>query len=487
LLNKSDHRQYTEVRMHSLITRTPLVLLLLCCAIWATDAQTGNSTRELVALLASKVKQTDREKIVKELGKRGEGVMPEVLKAVEAGTDIERYYELFEELGPKAIAALPLLAKRLGDKKQVLGAAITMMRIKKDALTTLPDDVQRKAAAACYDAIVDPKSDEMDSWCGVVLANLGKPSAPTFVRLLRDKSPKIRSLALESLDQARFSDLEIEGQLILMAQREENPHARMMAIRALGKFGEPNPNAKATLMALLRDAAPYLADATDAKKKKEWNVRRELAESAAESLGRYGAPLVDELVPLLTPMEAPTRIPAITALRSIGEPAVPRLVELLAHKDHAIAISASVALNKIGDSAVPALAKALSTANEQVINHAANALWWIGRPGKSAAPNLLEIVGSPWHSELSRLAAARAALKVDPAVSRNSKAILASIPMLIGIMEKGKPEHQIWAAETLGGIGAAAREALPILRRQTESWAAKTAIEAIEADLAGKK
>jgi HEAT repeat protein len=184
-------------------------------------------------------------------------------------------------------------------------------------------------------------------------------------------------------------------------------------------------------------------------------------------LARFGLEIIDDLIPLLSPMNAQQRFPIITALASLGPPAVPRLIELLGHEDRAVAISASVALNKIGPPAVLALAEAVRTGNAQVANHASNALWWIGPGAKAALPVLLEVADSKSRSDVTRVAAARAALKID-AKNNGSPAIASTLPALIRILEKGSFRHQAWAAETARGIGPGAREALPALRKCLE-------------------
>ncbi|MBX9843475.1 MAG: hypothetical protein K2Z80_16875 [Xanthobacteraceae bacterium] len=131
-----------------------------------------------------------------------------------------------------------------------------------------------------------------------------------------------------------------------------------------------------------------------------------------------------------------------------------------------MAISASVALNRIGGPAIPALTRAVSSGSDRVVVHAANALWWMGPGGNPALPALLEVVGSEKHSDASRVAAARTALKIDAAACRESPVMLSGIPMLIRVLEHGSFLHQGWAAETLGGIGPAARDALPMLRKR---------------------
>ena len=162
-------------------------------------------------------------------------------------------------------------------------------------------------------------------------------------------------------------------------------------------------------------------------------------------------------------MERPQRHGALTALVSIGEPAVPRLIQLLEHDDHAVATSASVALNRIGRPAVPALARAIQKGDQQVVIHTASALWWIGPGAKDAMPVLLDIAGSADRSDASRLAAIRAAMKIDPTVA-NDSAVLSSIPVLIRVLGRGNFREQGEAAHALGTIGPPARAALPLLR-----------------------
>ncbi len=193
------------------------------------------------------------------------------------------------------------------------------------------------------------------------------------------------------------------------------------------------------------------------------NAKRE-----ARKLGRFSPDVIDELLPFLTPLELPARIPAVDALASIGLPAVPRLIEMLASPDRSVAVSASVALNRIGSWSVPELVRAIDTGNEQVVDLAASALWWIGSSAKPVPPKLLEVVGDERRPESARVAVARAALKIDAPGCRKSKAILSAIPCLIRALEKGNFQQQLWAAEALGSIGPAARDALPALRKRTK-------------------
>jgi HEAT repeat protein len=219
--------------------------------------------------------------------------------------------------------------------------------------------------------------------------------------------------------------------------------------------------------------------------------------SAPKSATELATEIIDNLLPFLSPINAPQRSPAMNRIKNLGAPAIPRLIELLDHENEDVAISASVALNSMGRPAVPALVAAIREGDEQVIERAASAFWWIGHGAKEALPALFEIAASKEKSDVSRMAVARAALKIDPE-ARGSDEILSAIPALIRVLRDGSFKHQGEAAEALGHIGPAAREALPILRqrlgrppanvntgglvRDYVSRAAESAISAIEAD-----
>ena len=191
---------------------------------------------------------------------------------------------------------------------------------------------------------------------------------------------------------------------------------------------------------------------------------RTAAENAARSLARFGPEIIDDVIPLLSNVNAPERLAAINTLLSLGEPAAPRLIELLGHDDRTVAMSAAVALDRIKGTAIPELTVAVHRGNEQVTRYAAGALSSIGPVAGSALPTLLDVAGSDDRSDRSRLAAAYAALKIDPAESRRSKVILSTIPALVRVLECGDLEDRELGAEVAGDIGPPAQAALPALR-----------------------
>lgn len=425
------------------------------------------STQNLISALSSN-QQEKRLVAQREMVARGKEVMPEVLASIEAGASIATFYELFPAMGPEAEAALPKLEALLADKRQVLDSVVTIKRMHPDYFDKLKLASRETAAATLYEAAVELESKEMASYYIGQLSQFGDLAVPHFLQLLRSGDPEIQRRTVANLRRANFSSEEIRAELVKLSRDEKNPLVRSAAADALGKFGKPNQQAKAALLAIIKNPPPIDPHSTDDKEIRERQQWQNAADRAARSLARFGPEIIEELLPLLSPIDKTERFPAMVAIQSIGAPAIPRLIELLAHEDPAVAVSASVALNRIGSSAAPALAKAVSTGNEQVVSQAANALMWIGPGAKAALPALLEVAGAEKRSDASRVAAAWAAMKIDPSNCRESKEILSSVPMLIRVLEKGSFRHQGWAAETLQGIGPAAREALPMLRQRLE-------------------
>lgn len=425
----------------------------------------SESTKDLIAALASD-RHKQRLEAQREMVLRGQEIIPDVLASIEGGARIEPFYELFAAMGPEADAALPKLEALLADKRQVFASVITIRRMHPDYFDKLKKTSRETAAATLYEAAVDSEAKEMAGYLTDQLSRMGDVAGPHFLKLLGSDDNRIQRIAVSSLRSANFSSDEVKAELIKLSRDENNPLVRYAAADALGKFGKPNQEAKAALLSIMLNPPRIDPRTNDEKERQRLQQWRIAADRAARSLAAYGPEIIDELIPQLSPIEKPQRFPALIAIQSIGAPAVPRLIELLAHEDSAVATSASVSLSRIGTPAAPALAKVVSTGNDQVVSQAANALMWIGSGAKDTLPTLLEVAGTEKKSDITRIAACWAATKVDPQNGSKSKEILACIPTLIRVLEKGTFRHQGWAAETLKGIGPPAREALPMLRQR---------------------
>lgn len=471
-LDHTNDEGYTPVRLAAMRGARPVYDWLVAASggkepqpARHSPEKQSESTKELIQALSFK-QQEKRLAAQRELVVRGKEVMPEVVASIEMGVSISTFYELFPAMGPEAEAALPKLEALLADKRQVLIAIITMQRMKPGSVDQLKLLSRETAATSLYEAIRDLESKEMASYHLSQLAQMGDIAVPHFLQLLRSGDPEIQRMTVVNLGRANFASEEINAELVKLSEDKSNPLVRAAAADALGQFGKANQETKAALLTIIRN--PPLIDprTTDANVMQQLQQWRNVADRAARSLARFGPEIIEELIPLLSPIDRTERFPAMVAIRSLGAPAVPRLIELIAHEDSAVATSASVTLSKIGVPAAPALAKAIHMGNDQVVSLAANALMWIGPGAKHTFPTLLEVAGDEKKSDVSRVAAAWAAMKVDPQNGHKSKEILACIPTLIRVLEKGGFKHQGRAAETLQGIGPAAHEALPMLRQR---------------------
>jgi ankyrin repeat protein len=407
-------------------------------------AEAAKTVAQLLADLESN-DQDMQEAAAQALVLRGKDSMPEIVRRIKAGAPIEHYYGIFSAMGPNAEAALPLLKAQLTNKQHIFSVALTIEAVQPGALDRLDEVTLQAMIAVLYEGIVDPKSDLSTDFMRVryldLLISLGEPAAPTIVALLRSPSPEFRCVVIRKLAGTNIANEQVHNELARILRNDEIAEVQ---IEAATKLSQGNSAADAQLV---------LLDI----------VKRTGSADAARALGPIaGASIVDELLSLLSPMENPKRLAAITAFESAGAPAVPRLVELLAHEDTAIAISASVALNRIGQPAVPALTEALETDNEQVIERATSALWWAIADRRSAMPALLELAAATNRPPLSRMFAAHAAVEIDPKCG-SSEEIQSVLPDLINVCETGRYEHRCTAAATLRKMGASAQAALPAL------------------------
>lgn len=305
------------------------------------------STKELIAALSAK-DYKHRQAAEQELVARGKEIVPDLVQALDAGQPVEQLSKLLVALGPEAEAAVPKVEALLNDKGQVFAAALTLDRMKPGALDALPQEQKERTATTLYESIVDPETHrEMAGWHLSVLVRLGEVSVPHILKLLKSTDPEYRRMAVESLYGAPFASEKITDELIELSQDSSHTSARQAAAQALGRFGEATPEVRAALLAILKSPPQQRARKADGLPTKEWQEWLQAADSAARSLVRFGPDIIDDLQPLLSPLEAPSRKAAIAAMSSLGPDAIPRLTELSAHEDKAVAIAAQIALGSI--------------------------------------------------------------------------------------------------------------------------------------------
>ncbi len=406
-----------------------------------------------------------------ELIARGHEAVPEILARLQAGNNSKdedsdaRLYGVLSAMGPGAEAARPHLTSSLGQKQTVLIAAWTLEAMRPGALRALPLEAREVAAKTLYETVVAPDG-QGTVYHLRVLVSLDDLAKAYLLKLLESDQPGQIFAAVKALETARFSDPQITARLLQLLEPSNDARIRSRAAAVLGHFGEGTPQLKGALLSIIKNPPPHdPRNPTELQQKAmyEW---KEVADAAAGSLARFGIQVIDDLIPVLTPMESMPRIVAVGTLRALGQPAVPRLIELLAHEDQAVAASASVALNRIGHPAIGAFAHELRSQTDlRVVERVINA---IGPGAKPALPALWDVARSQEKPGKLRIDAARTALKIDAAESRKSDAILSLVPILIDALEADDLRTQGHAAEALAGLGPVAQSAVPALRKRLD-------------------
>jgi ankyrin repeat protein/HEAT repeat protein len=425
------------------------------------------STTDLLKELSDRNREARMES-QRQLVVRGKEIIPEVLSAIELGAAIETYMDLFAAMGPEAEGVLPALTEMLDEKESVVGARLTMQRMKPGHFASLPLPVRIQADEALYQALKDPKLRETAvyfiSWL----------SDDYCQKLIRSTQPDDRAIGIASASKGRgLQSSETESLLVEVIQSEEEPvSTRRRAIRALVRNGTLSKEGTAALLVVVKSAPPTKHDLPEEEEKKRRELR-ELSSAAARALGLAGPEIIDELIPLLTPMENPLRPGAIGALKAMGRKSVPRLIELLGDPDNAVATSASVTLNRIGRPAVPALIDTLESDNDKIVSHALSAIWWIGSGARDSEVAVRKLLTAQDRSDDVKLAAARALLKMSPQKDLTKEELRAALPVMIRLLQQGDRLHKIYAAEALGQIGNDANDALPSLRAAKEQEQSK--------------
>jgi len=347
-----------------------------------------------------------------------------------------------------------------------------------------------------------------------------EPATGAILDALTDTSVAARRAAVHAIDQGWLSHARGAAERALLeAAGDFDDQVRMMAISSLGRFDASSDQVVATVSAALDDTAalvvrsaaqalgslqgPERTVALLAPRLRAENGRtRANAISALIGLVSWGPEArnaVRTLLPgLLTALEdrdAPVRAAAARCLASLGEGerAVPTLIALLDQANSAAMIEAINVLGMIGPEkirpkvreatdalvralsdpywrtrsnaatalgnmgpaareAVPALTRALQdTANVQW--SAAKALGAIGPAAREAVPTLVNVLGSgDWHFRS----------QVISALGQIGEPDLAVAPLIAALRDPEPPVRR-GAAEALGKLGSAAREALPAL------------------------
>lgn len=427
----------------------------------------------LLEAIASKdllVKRCAGEALIK-MGSSAQSVIPTLLKRYQQGDEDMEWVilELAKSAGPSAVS--PLAA----------------------ALTDAGPKIRQLAAQALGESGAE-----------------AVPCVPKLVKALHDPVPAVvivSALSLRKIDQ--HDQGEVSALVGLFTTKD--PQVRAGAVFALGEFGEDANEAVQPLMKILASdsletagmaartlgligpaahpAIPLLIGRLDSD-----NLQTLMF--TMDALGRFGEEAKAAIPRLLQLAEKQDQMwGAISALSSMGSDAVPGLVELYRNGKNGAYSMAARGLMKQGTkaaAAVPVLMADLDSDSANRTALAALTLGCIGESAKVAVPRLTELI----HDEEAqvRLRAAEALWRLD----RQTKAVLpvmvaelkiwAKEPnALLGLTTDGQGQsRQQVAAQVLGEIGPAAKEAVPLLQKmlrssyETQKEAAAKALKRIE-------
>jgi HEAT repeat protein len=333
-------------------------------------------------------------------------------------------------------------------------------------------------------------------------------AVPALLRALGDDSEAVRRLALEALRKIGAPGKD-DVPLLVAALKGRNPAARRYAAGALGQVGPDARPAAAALVAALRDGDAGLRQSAaralgqlgpDAKERALPALLDALGDDDAEvraaaAEGLAALPLdagdVSALLKLLRHRDAPVRAQAARALGKVGpeaRKAVEALGEAVQDRNPAVRQAALEGLAGIGPDAaavVEDVAGALQDPRKEVRRAAVEALGGIGPEAKTAAKALAAALADP---DL-RPDAVVALGRIGPAAAQAREVVTGLVALLeerdealrdkavAALAKVGKPavaalrraladpgkQVRLGAAQALGGMGPAAKDALNLL------------------------
>jgi HEAT repeat protein len=382
--------------------------------------------------------------------------------------------------GPAARAAVPALVDTFKSKNEDvrLGAALALGNIKTGTVPPLVEALKDRDADVRFYALwalglVGPDAGDAKP---AVAAALKDPSAsvrrkavfavskilppdqamPYLVAAFKDKDGDVRQEAVEMLVPLRAAGVPA----LVQALKEDDVELRRLVIAALGQIG---PDAG--------EAAPALRAFLDPNK--EPNSGGE----ATQALALIGKPALPVLLEALKDPNPQVRQQAFFALGQIGPASAETLVEAFKDPKPDVRLQAMQLLAAFGVTdrpVVQAVAELLKDRDATVRQQALATLENLPADPRDVAPVLLRLQTDP-DAAISRTAGER--------LARYGAAV---VPSLVEGLKNEEAAVRVAAAQALGKLGPAARDAVPALTEaekdeKTEvQQAAKAALERIK-------
>lgn len=314
-----------------------------------------------------------------------------------------------------------------------------------------------------------------------------------FARLVTDPDPDVHSSAVAALKEwKRDAAPALPGLIGLLQEGTCSRWEVADVAQVLAEIGPAAKEAVPYLLPLLergeesvRGAAAIALWKIDSENERVLNCVTRLLEdggltssnlwtlcSLMGPLGKSGIPTLVENLHNADWNEKGCIAETLVEMGPAAAEAVPALIKLLGDRDCPVGTVVH-ALSAIGPAAVPELCKALMKKDPLQREFAADALSQIGPEASQAVPLLLNLLKDerPGVQAWAAIALGKIARKPE------------AIPLLIETLAHSDTEYRRRAAEALGVIGSAAREALPRLRevreKEQDEAARKAMAEAI--------
>ncbi len=416
----------------------------------------------------------DQQLAARSLASFGEGVVPDLLMAIERRP----------EHGAVFSQALGLIGEpAIGPLTQGLSSPVELVRVSAARALGGMRPMSKTVLQRMTQAMEDPSGQVREVVIGalIAIAKEGDVSKDTAVlaalgKAAQDPSANVRAATMQSLGVMKMSEEQIT-KLVDLGLHDPSPAVRSSTLFVLGglpKFlqsrlepligslSDPDVGVRKNAVTLLAKldkkgiTSEMMQGCVQALRDSDTSVRMAATDSV-KALGMtedsvreaLSANLVDDLNLL------PQTLEALAGFGGKAAASIPTIAQLVSHEKPAVRIAALNALSAIEKDAhqlVGRLMESLEDENWEVRQCAAAALGKLGPDAKNAVPKLFGMLKNRVDQGFA-----------DSALKEINAAPVEAVPMLIEKIDSGERREAFYAVSLLGKIGPPAAESLPKL------------------------